>query len=67
MKGTVRYSEAFKRQVVEQIGRGQYRSAEHARRAYGIRGAMTVWLYNTRRPHTALKYQTPEAAHSRVA
>jgi putative transposase len=23
-----------------------------------------VWLYNTRRPHTALKYQTPAAVHS---
>ncbi len=26
-----------------------------------------VLLYNTRRPHTALKYQTPEAAHRRAA
>lgn len=47
MKGTsIRYSEAFKRQVVEQIGRGKYRCAEHARRAYGIRGMLTVgrWI-----------------------
>jgi transposase InsO family protein len=26
-----------------------------------------VWLYNTRRPHTALKFQTPETAHRRAA
>lgn len=44
MKGaSIRYSEAFKRQVVEQIDRGKYHSAEEARRAYGIRGAVTVW------------------------
>jgi transposase InsO family protein len=23
-----------------------------------------VWLFNTKRPHRALKYKTPEAAHS---
>jgi transposase InsO family protein len=23
-----------------------------------------VWLFNTKRPHTALKYKTPEAVHS---
>ena len=42
---SIRYSEAFKRQVVEQIDRGKYGSAEQARRAYGIRGAMTVWKW----------------------
>ena len=43
MKGTsIQYSEAFKREVVKQIERGKYRSVDHARRAYGIRGAMTV-------------------------
>jgi hypothetical protein len=31
--------------VVGQIERGEYRSAEHARRSYGIRGAMTVWKW----------------------
>lgn len=43
MKRTsIRYSEAFKRQVVEQIERGKYQTIEHARRAYGIRGAETI-------------------------
>lgn len=42
----IRYSEAFKRQVVEQIQSGKYSSIKQARRAYGIRGAMTInrWL-----------------------
>mgnify|MGYP002641956128 CR=1 FL=1 len=39
---TVRYSEAFKRQVVEELERGRHASVEAARRAYGIRGTMTV-------------------------
>jgi len=40
---TVRYSEAFKRRVVEEFERGKHSSIERARRAYGIRGSMTVW------------------------
>jgi len=42
----IRYSEAFKRQVVEQIQSGKYHNIAQARRAYGIRGALTVnsWL-----------------------
>lgn len=39
---SIQYSEAFKRQVVEQIWRGKYRSVAHAQRAYGIRGATTI-------------------------
>jgi len=40
----IRYSEAFKRQLVDEIGRGKHRSIDAARRAYGIRGSRT--LYN---------------------
>jgi transposase-like protein len=40
---TLRYSEAFKRRVVEELARGKHSSIEKARRAYGIRGSMTVW------------------------
>lgn len=29
--------------------------------------AEAVWLYNTRRPHQALKYKTPEEVHQRAA
>jgi len=39
---TVRYSEAFKRQVVGELERGKHTSIEGARRAYGISGTMTV-------------------------
>ena len=43
---TVRYSEAFKRQVVDEVARGKFPSLEAARRAYGIPGGTTVrkWI-----------------------
>ena len=41
-----RYSEAFKRQVVEEISRGKHLSPQKAKQAYGIGGAVTVekWI-----------------------
>ena len=42
VRTTIRYSEAFKRQVVEELERGKHSSIGVARRAYGIRGAETV-------------------------
>ena len=42
---SIRYSEAFKRQVVGELERGKHSSIERARRAYGIRGSMTVWKW----------------------
>ncbi len=42
---SIRYSEAFKRQVVGELERGKYPSIERARRVYGIRGTMTVWKW----------------------
>jgi len=47
MDGTViRYSEAFKATVVDEIARGRFGSAHEASQAYGIRGKETVrrWL-----------------------
>lgn len=46
MSTAIRYSEAFKKQVVDEIERGKFTSAYKARMAYGIRGQMTVrqWL-----------------------
>lgn len=43
---TIRYSEAFKQQVVEEVERGRYGSANEAALAYGINGHGTVerWL-----------------------
>ena len=42
MKTVVRYSEAFKRRVVEEIGRGRHVSPQAARKAYDIKGTTTV-------------------------
>jgi len=42
MSTTIRYSEAFKRQVVEEIERGRHATIGAARRAYGIKGSVTV-------------------------
>lgn len=41
-----RYSEAFKRQVVDEIDRGKFSSPHTAKEAYGIRGNGTVerWI-----------------------
>jgi transposase-like protein len=41
-KTVVRYSEAFKLQVIEDIANGRFGSAQEAARAYGIRGNGTV-------------------------
>jgi transposase-like protein len=42
----IRYSEAFKRQVVDQVESGKFRNAFHATRSLGISGKATVsrWL-----------------------
>ena len=42
MEPLIRYSEAFKRQVVGELERGKYGTVEAVRRAYGIGGASTV-------------------------
>jgi len=49
----IRYSEAFKRQVVGELERGELRSMESAREKYGISGAGTVrnWLKQYGREH----------------
>ncbi|MDR1250008.1 MAG: transposase, partial [Treponema sp.] len=46
MREVVRYSEAFKLRLVEDIGEGKYQSLEEARRRNGICGASTLnqWL-----------------------
>ena len=48
MQGSVqiRYSIAFKRQVIAELEAGRFRSIEQARQHYGIGGSMTVrrWL-----------------------
>jgi transposase-like protein len=46
MRDVVRYSEAFKLRVVEDIAEGKYKNLEEARRRNGICGASTLnkWL-----------------------
>lgn len=43
---TIRYSEAFKRQVVDEIDRGKFSSIHQTKETYGIRGAGTIerWI-----------------------
>lgn len=46
MSRVIRYSEAFKRRVVDEVARGKFSTVYQAQRAYGIGGQMTVmkWL-----------------------
>jgi len=46
MRGSIRYSEAFKREVVEEVERGGFESLAEASDKYGIGGHQTVkkWL-----------------------
>ena len=45
-RSVVRYSEAFKRQVVDELERGKFASIGEVNKAYGIRGNETVsnWI-----------------------
>ena len=54
-----RYSEAFKKQVVDEIARGKFSSHHKARMAYGIPGAETVkgWIR---------KYGRDDLLHKRI-
>ncbi len=42
MGATIRYSEAFKQQVLCELEEGKLESIEQARRVYGIRGGGTM-------------------------
>jgi transposase-like protein len=42
MKESVRYSEAFKMKVVEEIGQGKFATVSEAQKAYGICGKSTI-------------------------
>lgn len=50
---TIRYSEAFKRQVVEEVERGRFRSLEEARKKFDIGGQPTIkrWLRKYGKDH----------------
>ena len=53
MKPVIRYSEAFKLQVVRELEQGRFGSLAEAGRAYGVRGAMTVgaWVRRFGKDH----------------
>jgi len=42
MRSVMRYSEAFKLQLVWEVGKGRYQSPFEAGRAYGVKGQGTV-------------------------
>jgi transposase-like protein len=46
MRDVVRYSEAFKLRLVDDVASGKYKSLDEARRRNGIRGASTLskWI-----------------------
>ena len=48
LRTAVRYSEAFKLQVVRDLEQGRFESAGAAGRAYGVKGAETVALWMRR-------------------
>ncbi len=54
MATTMRYSEAFKLQVLRELTEGRLPSIEAARRAYGIRGTSTIQRWMCRYGRTDL-------------
>jgi transposase-like protein len=67
-KPTVRYSEAFKLQIVRELEQGQINFAD-ARRKYGIKGADTIqrWLgqYGNGSVGKVIRVQKPEERNER--
>jgi transposase len=53
MRAVIRYSEAFKLQVIGELEAGRFTSMCEASRAYGIKGAMTVgkWMRRYGKSH----------------
>lgn len=64
MNETLRYSEAFKLQVVHDIERGRYGSCHEASTVYGIRGSTTVarWVRHYGKSHLLRKVVRVETA-----
>ena len=65
MRSVVRYSEAFKQQLLREIENGKFESVWAASRAYGIRGTMTVqrWVRRYGREHLlgkVVRVETPQ-------
>jgi len=65
MRSTIRYSEAFKQQVLREIEEGKFASAHVAARAYGISGSATIqyWMQQYGRTHLlrkVVRVETPK-------
>jgi transposase-like protein len=61
----MRYSEAFKQQVLRELEEGKFSSAYGAARAYGIRGGWTIqkWMLRYGREHLmrkVVRVETPK-------
>lgn len=67
MNETIRYSEAFKLQVVREVESGQYGTCGQASQAYGIRGQGTVarWISHYGKFHLLRKVVRVETTDER--
>jgi transposase-like protein len=63
----IRYSEAFKRKVVEGLEKGELRNQAEARQRYGIRGGSTIhrWLRKYGKNHLIAKVVKVESMKER--
>jgi transposase-like protein len=65
LKSCIRYSEAFKEQVLRELEEGKFKSVQVAARAYGIRGGGTIqkWIRRNGRTHLlgrVIRVETPQ-------
>jgi transposase-like protein len=65
VNATIRYSEAFKQQVLREIEEGKFESVQLAARTYGIRGGSTIqgWMRRYGREHLlrkVVRVETPK-------
>jgi transposase-like protein len=65
MQSIVRYSEAFKQQLLRELEEGKFASVQAAARAYGIRGRATLqhWMRRYGRTHLlrkVVRVETPK-------
>ena len=65
MQSTIRYSEAFKQQLLRELEEGKFGSVQATARAYGIRGGATLqgWMRRYGRTHLlrkVVRVETPK-------
>lgn len=65
MQAAIRYSEAFKLQVLRELEEGRFETKETAKRAYGIRGQGTIerWAAKYEKSHVlgkVIRVETPK-------